>query len=318
MLRDILTVGLMTLWVGSTPCWCQDLNVKAEVTDEPMTSGYALVYRLKAGEMIRWRTRHQATTMTRINKVENFDRAVTETTKVWRVKEVREDGSMVLEQSIDQLELSQSVGGGEEIRYDSQADEQPPIRFESIAGSVGVPLALVTISPSGKVLEKEAIYKQSQMGLDDVAVPLPQGRVEIGHTWYSPSEFAASVEDGRQVIIKLRKSYTLDAVKQDIATIHVETEILTPGDSPRVKSQLIQEMTSGTIKFDLQAGRVVSKKMEWDEEVVGFSTAQSYMDFHARFTEDLLSQSEALEAEVTAKPEEVLIRGREEGPILRK
>ena len=105
--------------------------------------------------MIRWRTRHQATTMTRINKVENFDRAVTETTKVWRVKEVREDGSMVLEQSIDQLELSQSVGGGEEIRYDSQADEQPPIRFESIAGSVGVPLALVTISPRARCLKKK-------------------------------------------------------------------------------------------------------------------------------------------------------------------
>ncbi|MEC8569750.1 MAG: hypothetical protein VXY82_01725, partial [Planctomycetota bacterium] len=68
MLRDILTVGLMILLVGSTPCWCQDLNAEAEVTDEPITSGYALVYRLKAGELIRWRTRHQATTMTRINK----------------------------------------------------------------------------------------------------------------------------------------------------------------------------------------------------------------------------------------------------------
>lgn len=313
MLRKILMVGTAALFACPASLWSQ-----TALTESDSPAKYRLVYRLQPGELIRWDTRHQATTMTRINQVENFDRAVTQTTKVWRVKEVKADGSMVIEQSIDNIELSQSIGGGEEIRYNSQTDEQPPIRFESIAGSVGVPLALVTISPAGKVLEKEAIYKQSQMGLDDVAVPLPNDEIEIGHTWYSPSDFIASLDDGRQVTIKLRKSYTLDTVKQGIASIHVETEILTPGDSPRIKSQLMQEMTQGTIMFDLKTGRLVSKEMEWDEEVVGFSTAQSYMEFHARFTEKLLSQEETPGVQVTAQPDELLIRRRDEGPILRK
>ena len=280
---------------------------------------YTIAYQFEVGEIVRWDTKHEATTMTRINKVENFDRAVTKTVKVWRIKEVKEDGTIVIEQSIDRIALSQSVAGGDEIRYDSSKDEQPPLRFESIAGSVGVPLALVSIAPNGKIKSKEAIYQQSQMGLDDVAVPLPDGPVKRGDEWYSPSDFVATHADGREMIIKLRKTYTLQSVKNDIATIDVRTEVLTPFESPRILSQLMQEMTEGTIRFDIARGRLLEKSVEWDEEVVGFSTPQSYMQFNARFTETLVSESPGQETpRISEQPDELKLRGRDDGPVFRK
>ena len=73
-----------------------------------------------------------------------------------------------------------------------------------------------------------------------------------------------------------------------MATISVKTEVVTPVNDPQIKSQLVQQLTNGEVKFDMDAGRVVSRAIDWDETVVGFSGDDSLMKYLARFTEDLL------------------------------
>jgi hypothetical protein len=68
----------------------------------------------------------------------------------------------------------------------------------------------------------------------------------------------------------------------------MKTQLLTPVRNPKVRSQLIQRLTNGTVKFDIDAGRVISRQTDWDETVIGFEGPDSLMKYLARFTEELL------------------------------
>jgi len=46
-------------------------------------------------------------------------------------------------------------------------------------------------------------------------------------------------------------------------------------------------LSNGTIKFDIDAGRMISKELGWDKVVVGFSGAGSVMDYSARLDEQV-------------------------------
>ena len=87
-------------------------------------------------------------------------------------------------------------------------------------------------------------------------------------------------------------SYRLEKVEAGVATIHVETQVLTPVNDPKIQVKLIQRLQRGTIKFDVDAGRLLHKQFDIDQEVFGFSGADSHMQYLARFTEEPLKESE--------------------------
>ena len=90
-------------------------------------------------------------------------------------------------------------------------------------------------------------------------------------------------------IIKTQQTFKLVGVKTGVATIEVRNHILTPIDDPKLESQLLQRESSGTVKFDLDAGRILSQRMELDKRVVGFSGQSSSVHYETRFTERFLS-----------------------------
>ncbi len=95
------------------------------------------------------------------------------------------------------------------------------------------------------------------------------------------------LEDQRIKSIKTRELYVLEKVETGVATISVKTQVLTPVDDPRVKSQIMQRISQGELRFDMDAGRLISKQLDWDESVLGFNGAESNMKYLARFTETL-------------------------------
>jgi hypothetical protein len=86
-------------------------------------------------------------------------------------------------------------------------------------------------------------------------------------------------------------------VKTGVATISVETQILTPIHDPALEAQLIQCGSRGTVRFDVDAGQVLGTQIDLDKRVVGFRGAASSIHYLTRFTENLRSPS----TEVAAK-----------------
>jgi hypothetical protein len=63
---------------------------------------------------------------------------------------------------------------------------------------------------------------------------------------------------------------------------------LTPISDPAIEAQLIQRLPSGSVRFDIAAGRVIAQQMDLDKRVIGFSGPASSMHCLTRLTEELL------------------------------
>ena len=103
------------------------------------------------------------------------------------------------------------------------------------------------------------------------------------------------VEGGTIKKIQTQQQYKLEKVEAGVATINVTTQVLTPISDPKLQSQIVQRLQNGTIKFDVDAGRLLHKQFDIDQEVFGFSGPESHMQYLARFTE------ESVKEETTAK-----------------
>jgi hypothetical protein len=101
-------------------------------------------------------------------------------------------------------------------------------------------------------------------------------------------EVEVVLKDGATKKIQTRQKFTLDRVVDSVATITVDSQILTPISDPAIEAQLIQRLSSGTVRFDIESGRVLSQQLDLDRHVIGFSGAASSMHYVTRFTEELL------------------------------
>lgn len=259
---------------------------------------YELKYQFRRGEAIKTKVVHLATTETTIRGTTQESKSRSVSTKVWKVTHLQADGSATFEHSVEKVEMWQKVTGRAEITYNSETDKKAPLEYEQAADSVGKPISIVTVDAAGEVLTREDKKPGATMGLGQITTPLPKGKVKIGHEWEFPTEITLVLGEGRVKKVKTRQLYTLEQVKTGVATISVRTEVLTPINDPKLEVQLVQQLTNGEIKFDLDAGRILSKQMDWDETVVGFNGTDSNLKYLARFTEESLDAA----AEVAAKP----------------
>lgn len=252
------------------------------------SQAYTFTYRAKTGETQRWKVTHLVTVDTKIRGSEQSAKTRSASTKSWRVTSVDDDGNISFVYTVDEVDMWQSVTGRQEVRYNSRTDAMPPREYEIAAKSVGVPLATVTIDRFGRVVKRDSEQSQFNPGLGELTIPFPEKEMKVGARWNVPDEIRIRLEDGRVQRVQTRQTYTLEKVETGVATIGIKTEVLTPIDDPKVHAQLVQRLTQGSVKFDLDAGRLISRQMDLDETVIGFSGPDSVMQYLARLTDELL------------------------------
>ena len=250
-----------------------------------------LRYKLKPGEELVSKVVHLADTRTKMSEHEETSSSRTISEKVWEVSAVNAQGEMTFEYRINSVELAQSVGAGEELKYNSLTDTEAPDMFKHVAETVAQPLATVTINPRGQVIHRDSKLKNPQLGMGELTLPLPEEALAIGAQWSVPREARVKSEAGVHKTIKMRELYTLEKVSAGVATIRIESQPLTPASDPSTESQLIQQLSKGVIKFDVDQGRMLSKELIWSDEVVGFRGPQTSLRYEAKFTEELLPQT---------------------------
>jgi hypothetical protein len=246
---------------------------------------HTLAYKFTPGEEVRTRVTQISTVDTKIKGEVSIARSRSISTKVWKITEVDSQGNITLENSVADADMWQSVTGKPEIKYNSRTDKTPPLGYQYVADSIGKPLATLTISPAGKLMDRHGDAPQLNTGLGDIAVPLPEGAVKEGDTWETPEDIRLKIDEVNMVI-KVRQLYRLVLVQTGVATISVETQVLTPVRDPKVLSQLVQRMQKGTIKFDIDTGRLLHRQMDLDESILGFSGPESHMNYLSRTTEE--------------------------------
>jgi len=288
---------------------------KKKLTEEKVL----LQYKFAKGETLQWKVEHLGTTETTIQGNTQSSESRSVSTKVWKITGVDSKGNMTLTHSVANVDMWQKLSDRPEIRFNSKKDKEAPPEYKNVAKTIGVPLTTLTFASDGTVVNRGASLRQANLGLGDLVMLLPPKPVKVGSRWHEPAEMRIREKSGRQKTIKTRKQYTLKKIETGVATITVETQVLTPISNSAIKSQLVQQLTNGTIKFDIDAGRILKKEMTWDESVVGFNGPDSMMKYVARYTEDMISATTADASDGKSPPQQNTARANPtDEPALRR
>jgi hypothetical protein len=251
---------------------------------------YLLRYKFTTGEEIVWSTLHQGAWTTKIKGHEQKSTSTSKSTKKWTITEIN-DGKISFEHSIGHVEMTRQVGARAPEHYDSRTQIKPPAGYEMVAETIGKTVTSAVIDDRGTVIERQDMFPKFNLSVGDLVTPLPEEAIAIGDEWYAADEVKLPVKGGIK-LVKLRRVFTLEHVAAGLATVKFKTQVLTPVNDPHAEAQLIQHVTKGVIKFDVDAGRMLSRQLDWSDTVLGFEGPESSMVYLARFTEELVPLKE--------------------------
>jgi hypothetical protein len=260
---------------------------------------FTLAYKFEMGDVLRYEVNHQADIRSTIEGTTQSAVTKSESVKLWKIQDVMSDGEIELLHMVESVRMTNKLPDRAEMVYDSTDGKTPPPGFEDAAKAVGVPLSVIRMTPSGKVVARDIKHKQPAADTEaPIATLLPEGPVKIGDTWNEPRKVTVALKEGGQRTIDARRHYKLTAVESGIATIDVAYQVLQPVP-PDIEAQLVQRLMKGTILFDIDRGRVVSQRMKVDENVIGFAGPSSSMKYAMVMREQLVQKP----TEVAARPE---------------
>jgi hypothetical protein len=247
-----------------------------------------LRYRYQAGDRLVMDVTHRALTETTIAGTTQSTETATDSTKIWTVTAVDAEGHATIEHSVDGVTMTSRTSDKGQVRWSSSGDEPPPPGYETVKQSLGVPLSRLTIDRVGRVLSRQDLRPSPPSNTGDLmVVPLPDGEVREGAEWTVPQEVVVEVPNGPRKAVRTRLRYHIASVRDGIATIHVDTTVLTPLDDPRLEARLLERIWDGTVEFDIDRGRVIRRTTGIDRRVIGFSGPESSVRYKASLEERL-------------------------------
>jgi hypothetical protein len=250
-----------------------------------------LEYRFQPHEKLDMEVAHRALTETTVGATSQATETATDSRKTWTVVGVDDAGHATLEHSVDDVTMTSRVSDRGEVRWSSSGTDPAPPGYEQVKANLGVPLSRLVVDRSGRVLQRHDLRPCPPSNTGDlVVVPLPEDPVAEGAEWTVPQEVVVEVPGGQRKAVRTRLRYRLVAVRDGMATIRVDTTVLTPIDDPRLESRLLERIWDGTIEFDVDRGRVLRRSTGIDRRVVGFEGPESSVRYKASLEERLLEK----------------------------
>jgi hypothetical protein len=252
----------------------------------PADPSYEFKYKLAAGLTYPSEVTQQLSVQTTISGVKEDSVTNSVSGKSWHIESVDAEGNITLVHKVDSVKMSQRTSGKDAASYDSTQDKEIPGEYQSLEGTIGVPLTKVLMNAYGRISKREDLKPQTNPGIGDLTLSLPEEAIRVGDSWMVPDEVTVKVAN-TPTVIKLRYAYTLLSVSAGLATISYRTEVLSPiSNDARVMSQLVGRMQKGEIKFDIDEGCPISRKSEINQTIVGFAGENSSMQYDMRATEE--------------------------------
>lgn len=252
---------------------------------------YKLRYKFQAGDVVRYEVDHRADIQSTMEKTSQRAQTRSESLKAWKVIDVLPSGDIEFQNVVERVKMTNRLPDRAEMVYDSEEDETPPPGFADAAKAVGVPLSQIRMTPWGKIVDREIKHRQPAADPNaPITVLLPEEPIAVGDAWDEPQEITVSTESGGTKPIKTRRHFTLESVKHGVAVIEATQQVLSPV-TPAIEAQLAQRMMTGTIRFDLQRGRILSQEMDVDRRIVGFAGPTSRMHYQMQMREELVEKT---------------------------
>jgi hypothetical protein len=251
-----------------------------------------LRYRFKKGEELRWNVLQTLKRRTSIGGTEEVIETTSRSTKVWTVINLASDGMATFEYKVEYVimrDVRLDGEGKKETEYNSRKDKEIPGMFINLDGSIGVPLAHISVDVSGKTVKKPLrIYYGNANTENRMVIPLPKEPVVAGESWTEPASFEIQLGNKKINKISARQKFLLENIRSGLAAIKFVTQITTPllpADEWQILDQSPDKFSVGKMELDLDAGHFIRQEATIDKRVVGFREAGSNIHHLTRLTE---------------------------------
>ncbi|MCA8998290.1 MAG: hypothetical protein KDA80_14925 [Planctomycetaceae bacterium] len=287
-----------TIPIITRAAWCLTLCLFATAGHPVLaeeTDGVKLAYQFQPGQIVRYEVGMADNYVVQLNSVAQNPFTKQTSRKNYRVVSVNPDRSAVLELTIEAIAMQ--VGEDEKLQFEYRTgqQEEPDAAFAGVAEMVGKPYLRVTVSPLGEIsnihplINKEQSPEEISQAALDVLIRLPAETLQVGAVWREDYESAVSVGEGSlKKPVKMQRRFTLRSIENGLATIYMETKVLTPLHNPDEEVQMIRRTPRGTFVFDINRGLLVSRSLSQDNQVTGFGgQAGTMMKFKQQHIEKL-------------------------------
>ena len=269
-------IGLLLLMAAS-PCpalWAGESDAT-----------HLLRYKFKAGEVIHYEVDQRSRVRNTMEGTTQEAQTKTVSLKAWKVIDVTPSGEIEFINLVERVRMQNKLPDRAEMIFDSTEGKEPPPGFEDAAKAVGVPLSAIRMSARGEVIDRDIKHHQPASDPHEMVVLLlPEGPVAIGASWIQPQEITVKIQDGGVKMIKARRKLKLQSVANGVAVIETEFQVLSP-TSPAIDGQLAHRMMKGTVRFDINEGRILSQELAGDRRVLGFAGPSSSMRLESKLNE---------------------------------
>ncbi len=262
-----------------------------------------LKYRFEADQTVHYIVSHKMIIRSQKGRATQTAKSDWTTYKHLRVIKIDPDETATVETTIDRVEAVVQFDDEPPHKYDSSVDKTAPAPLRRVSESIGKPLAHTRFTTDGRLISTVSLLgaaagplADSEAASDDPSrknflITLPAGPVRIGESWKDSFVVKVSVPPKLQRNITLSRKYTLLTLENGLATIQLQTSVLTPVNNPEIEAQLIQRPQQGEILFDVAKGLIVSRTLRVNQEVSAFAGPNSTMKAESTLIETLASQT---------------------------
>ncbi len=257
------------------------------VLPAPAQTGKArLRYQFSPGTTLTYKLAHELTIENVVGGNKQHYTSRSQSTRVYRVLEVSSDWAL-LELTVTHLKVDATLPNGTRIQVDSATDKSHPL-----AKLAGQPILRLKVSSTGQISEVQRLRPNLQ-GIDATLqysfIKLPQEAVAVGETWTTPFKFTLPPPLGSGRTVALVQRYRLAERNANLATVELATDFQDPdGTSPQIAAAAAQFLMSGSVLFDLSAGRIERTDYTIDRIVQRHVGDDSAMTVKGRLTQVLI------------------------------
>ena len=245
-------------------------------------------FRWQAGQVLLYKVEQSTLATDSVGDNKDESRTRMSTVKRYQVLSVTPAGVATIQMSLTALRFESSRTGGAEVVFDSaNLDKSTPELKAQMSKFVGVPIALLTVDGTGRVLEvKDSKFGSAGRFVSDLTLPVDA--LTVGKKWDNPYQITLEPPQGTGQKFDALRHYTCAGIAGGQATITFTTELTKPPATAADQLPLLGMQPQGRVVFDLSAGRLVSAVLTIDKEVKGHSGEGSVYRYQSTYNETLV------------------------------
>ncbi len=268
---------------------------------------YLLRYQFQPGQKLRYQTLQVATMDAAREDQRKSDRSEVEQRRLFTIEKIDDSGVAHIAMQFEFVRMQLQANGGQPVvfRSDMKAEEIPKMfqmTADRLRGSAARYQVLSTglPNPAPEVIVRTGGSSADKNDAGSFLMPLAEQPVAVGDTWTDSQFVSVRVTEKIDRKIEILRSFRLESVTDDIATIKFFTSIVSPVHTPAIRAQLIQSTPKGTLMFDIKRGMMLEKQLKFDQTVINGAGENTVVSSYGSYTETLLEDQNSGQPEAAA------------------